>query len=211
MASDVGICNLALSRLGDAATVSSIDPPEGSTQADLCATFYPMARDSLLEMHAWAFATRRVDLSLLTAETDAWVYAYAMPTNCLRVLSIQDRDAADDYGVSAGLSSLYVPQPFSVETLAAGTMAILTNQENAAARYTVRITDTSKFTPLFTDALAWLLASYLAGPVIKGMEGIKVGQSMAAQAQAVLSRAITSDSGQRSGRPTHSVPWLAGR
>ena len=77
MASDVGICNLALSRLGDAATVSSIDPPEGSTQADLCATFYPMARDSLLEMHAWAFATRRVDLSLLTAETDAWVYAYA--------------------------------------------------------------------------------------------------------------------------------------
>ncbi len=211
MASDVGICNLALSRLGDAATVSSIDPPEGSAQADLCATFFPIARDSLLEMHSWAFATRRADLSLLTAETEAWAYAYAVPSNCLRVLAVQDRDASADYGVDAGLSGLYVPQPFSVEAMASGAMAILTNQENAAARYTVRITDTSKFTPLFTDALAWLLASYLAGPVIKGMEGIKVGQSMAAMAQAVLSKAITSDSGQRAGRPTHSVPWLAGR
>ena len=33
MASEVDICNLALAHLGDAATVSSINPPEGSIQA----------------------------------------------------------------------------------------------------------------------------------------------------------------------------------
>ena len=40
MASEVEICNLALARLGDAATVVSIDPPEGSAQAEHCAMFY---------------------------------------------------------------------------------------------------------------------------------------------------------------------------
>lgn len=52
MASEVDICNLALARLGDNATVASIDPPEGSAQAEHCARFYAIARDSLLEMHA---------------------------------------------------------------------------------------------------------------------------------------------------------------
>ena len=53
MASEIAICNLALSHLGDAANIASIDPPEGSAQAEHCATFYPIARDSLLEMHDW--------------------------------------------------------------------------------------------------------------------------------------------------------------
>ena len=60
MASEVEICNLALARLGDAATVVSIDPPEGSAQAEHCAMFYPMARDTLLAQHPWGFAQRRV-------------------------------------------------------------------------------------------------------------------------------------------------------
>ena len=59
MSSEVAICNLALAHLGDSATVASIDPPEGSAQSEHCARFYPIARDALLEMHAWKFATRR--------------------------------------------------------------------------------------------------------------------------------------------------------
>ena len=37
-----------LGHIGDAATVSSINPPEGSAQAEHCARFYPIARDALL-------------------------------------------------------------------------------------------------------------------------------------------------------------------
>ena len=51
MASVVDICNQALSHLGDSATVASIDPPEGSAQAEHCARFYPAALAALLEMH----------------------------------------------------------------------------------------------------------------------------------------------------------------
>jgi len=72
MASIVDICNLALSHLGDSATVSSIDPPEGSAQADLCARFFPIALASLLEAHSWGFATRRVALAPLAISADSF-------------------------------------------------------------------------------------------------------------------------------------------
>ena len=84
MASEVDICNLALARLGDNATVASIDPPEGSAQAEHCARFYAIARDSLLEMHAWKFATRRVQLAKLTVPSWDWSFAYAEPTGALQ-------------------------------------------------------------------------------------------------------------------------------
>ena len=56
MASVVDICNLALAHIGDDATVSSIDPPEGSAQAEHCKRFYAIARDTMLQMHNWNFA-----------------------------------------------------------------------------------------------------------------------------------------------------------
>jgi hypothetical protein len=68
VASEVDICNLALGHIGDSATVSSINPPEGSAQAEHCSRFYPIARDSLLEMHNWGFATKRTNLALLSSE-----------------------------------------------------------------------------------------------------------------------------------------------
>ena len=63
---EVTICNLALSHLGDTAAVASIKPPDSSVQAQLCARFYWVARNALLEMAAWGFATRRVVLAKLT-------------------------------------------------------------------------------------------------------------------------------------------------
>lgn len=63
MASAVDICNLALARLGDSATVASIDPPEGSAQSEHCARFYPLARRQIFEAHNWSFLIRREKLA----------------------------------------------------------------------------------------------------------------------------------------------------
>ena len=57
MATEVDICNLALAHLGDDATIASINPPEGSAQAEKAARFYPIARNTLLELHSWNFAS----------------------------------------------------------------------------------------------------------------------------------------------------------
>ena len=69
MASAVDICNLALARLGDSATVASIDPPEGSAQSEHCARFYPLARRQIFEAHNWSFLIRREKLAPLHQES----------------------------------------------------------------------------------------------------------------------------------------------
>ena len=96
MASVVDIVNLALSHLGEDATVSSIDPPEGSAEAEHAATFYPQARDAMLEMHEWRFATKRVMLALTASDTFEWAYAYALPSGMLRALAVLPETSSAD-------------------------------------------------------------------------------------------------------------------
>lgn len=202
MATEISICNLALAHLGDEATVASIDPPEGSAQAEHCATFYPVARDALQEMHAWGFCTTRKALSMLSAEPlTGWQYAYARPSIAVRILGVYAAGVTDDND----------PQPFETEVLADGSEVIYTNTQDAVCRYTVQVTDPSKFSPLFVETLAWLLASHLAGPVLKGKNGMAMAQSCLATAGTYLADAKRSDVRQRRARPTHNVPWISGR
>lgn len=213
MASEVDIANLALAHLGDSATVASLDPPEGSAQAEHCARFYPVARDALLELHTWGFSTRRVQLALLSSGWPEWDYAYALPSGTLNVIAVLPPDATDDYstGVPSSAGGRYVPQPFSCEIDEYGRQVIYTDQPNAVLRYTSVVTDTTAFSPLFVTTLSHLLASYLAGPVIKGDAGAAEAKRQAAMAESFLSRAKESDSGQRRIRPEHVVSWMAGR
>src|SRR5690606_36381904 len=95
MASEVEICKVALGHLGDTATVASLDPPEGSAQAEHCARFYPIARDALLSMHTWGFATRRIALAQLGEAPVGWHYAYALPTDALDILAVMGPGEAD--------------------------------------------------------------------------------------------------------------------
>jgi hypothetical protein len=210
MSSVVDICNLALSHLGDTASVTSIDPPEGSAQAEHCARFYPIARDSLLEMHDWKFASKRALLAELTSETDAWDYAYAMPSDALRIISVTASDADDD-NASSNLIGTYSAQPYAIEVISTGAMVIYTDQEDAAVRYTAYVTDSGKFSPLFTMTLSAILASLLAGPIIKGDSGAAEAKRCAALAQAYLAKAAASDAQQRGPRAKHSVSWIANR
>lgn len=222
MASEVDICNLALGHLGDSATVSSIDPPEGSAQAEHCARFYPIARDSLLELHSWGFSATRMTLALLGSGWPEWAYCYASPGDAVGILSILADDATDDYSVGSNYgftqsgvpiigSGAYTPQTFSQETLEDGSVVIYTNQVNAVCRYTRTITDTTVFSPLFVDALAWYLASYLAGPIIKGEMGAAEAKRCMTMFSAVFGRASTSDANSRRTQIAQNVGWIAGR
>ncbi len=222
MASEVDICNLALGHLGDNATVASLDPPEGSAQAEHCARFYPLARDAILELHDWNFATKRAQPAMIASPWPQWRYAYVQPSDCLRVLAVLNPEATDDYSQSlprpwsqSGLDNpgmaTYTPQPFVCETDDEGREVILTNQENALVRYVAFVSDTTKFTPLFTTTLTWHLASLLAGPVIKGDAGRAEGKRCEAMAATWLIQARNSDTAQRRVNPTHSVGWIAGR
>ena len=211
MASEVDICNLALGHLGDNATVSSISPPEGSAQAEHCARFYPIARDALLELYAWGFSTRREQLPQLSAGWPEWAYCYAMPSDALNIIAVLPPDMTDDYSIGNNAVGNYVPQDFSCEVDAAGVSVIYSDQANAVVRYTSFVSDTTQFSPLFTMALSWQLASLLAGPIIKGDAGAAEGQRCAKMAQYYVSQAAESDASQRRISPTHNVTWMSGR
>ncbi len=202
MASEVEICNTSLAMLGDEATVVSIDPPEGSAQADHCRIFYPMARDSLLELHDWNFATTRAPLAALVNDRTEWAHRYALPAQMLRARVV----------LAPGAPEQSEGKPFAVESLPDGTGVLYTNQHGAHLLYTRRVVDSTKFTPLFVEALAVLLASKLAGPVLKGAEGRKEAQAQAQMFYGVaLPRATSSDAAQRRQTLDHVAPWIAAR
>ena len=215
MASDVEICNLALSHLGDTANVTSIDPPEGSAQAEHCSRFYPVARGMLIEAHDWSWATRRISLTPLVATVSPWAYAYGKPNLMIKAIAVLDPEASDDYTIPAAFETeraclplSYAPQPFAIETLPTGEEAILTNQENAVLRYVESVTDTAKFPPLAVMALSWLVASMLAGPIIKGADGAAEAKRCLAVYKEVLGMAVNSDSNQPLSMVKHIVPWI---
>jgi hypothetical protein len=226
LASDVDICNLALANLGDTATVASIDPPESSAQAEHCARFYPMARNALLEMANWNFAMRRATLAELTNTSTEWQFAYAMPSNVIKVIAVHLAEATDDYSQVLALSeslqfpqdsmpvdmaSIYTPQPFTIEVNDDGDDIILTNAEDAVARYTAIVTDPTKFSPLFVIALSWLMSSMLAGPLMKGETGAAESKRCLGMLQVFLAKAAESDASQRKITPRQVVPWISGR
>lgn len=174
MASQVLICKMALSHIGSEATIVSIDPPDGSVEAGYCETYYDAVRAEMLELGNWAFALAREELAQnATNPSPNWAYSYALPSDCLRPLRV----IAQGYSIVFGNED-YEPTdadgaPFEIEG-----SSLYTNEPLALLVYVVDVTDTAKFTPSFVSAFSYLLASYLAGPIIKGNEGMRVGDAM---------------------------------
>jgi hypothetical protein len=207
MASEIDICNLSLSHLGETANISSIDPPEGSSYAESLARFYPIARDITLQAFPWGFAMARDFLALLQSPGDEGnpynVFVYAKPADCLEPVAVLMQGAEDKDA-----------QPFDTEANQAGTEIIICDVPQAILKYTRIITDTTKFSPMMVDALAWLLASYMAGPIIKGDAGTAKGKECLAIYQTQIANAeVTAMRGRkvRTGYGEHEPDWLQAR
>lgn len=193
MANAVEICNLALSHIGSSAVVSAISPPDGSVEAGHCARFYALSRQIMLTSFEWRFAVKRVALASVTNPSTVWMFAYAMPADCLkpvRVLKgggLNEQDSAD-YDMEDNV--------------------ILTNEESAVLVYTRDVTDTTRYTPEFVSALSWTLASYLAGPIIKGAEGANSSAKLLERAMAEGRRSAAADANRSSSTHGAQVPSL---
>jgi len=209
MASAIDICNLALSHLGEIPNVSSIDPPEGSAHAEKCERFYPIARDAALEMRNWSFAMHRAVLAQLPNDRADWAFRYALPADCIRPVGVSA------VGMSRSLvpSAIYNDQPVwggkpSTQDFIVEGDVIFTSVPDAELLYLRRTTDTTKFPPLFVNAVAWLLASYLAGAITRDMD-IKqwcynmFQQELGLSAQSVANASQTTNN--------HTPAWISSR
>ena len=78
-------------------------------------------------------------------------------------------------------------------------------------RYQALITDSTKFSPLFVVTLSWQLAAMLAGPVIKGDQGMAEAKRCTAMMARYFATAKQQDNLHRDITEEHIVPWTSGR
>lgn len=104
MATSISICSAALLLLGDKPIA---DFNEGTQRALLCSNIYPLARLEVLRGHTWNCALKRVVLSpLVDAPAFEWSYAFNVPGDLLRILSVGYDNQPEDYRVE-GRQLLY--------------------------------------------------------------------------------------------------------
>ena len=191
MSTAVDICNLALARLGDPATISSIDPPEGSAQADHCARFYPMARDAVLSSHPWRFAVTRKRLAKISEKPVGTEANYfALPSDCLRLVSVHDAGEVTPWDEN------FIDLPPLTHTVEqrASAKVLLCYASDVFVRYVSVRTPESVFPPDVVDAVGWLLASYLAGTMVPGTSGTQRAAQRTQAYQGSLQAAVANDS-----------------
>lgn len=155
-ATDAGICNLALSKIGEKGFIDSLT--DNTLQAQTCSIFYATCRDALLLERSWPFATRHALLNLAIDQTanapitrKAWAYVYGVPSDMLiggaRYI---------DIGYTAPPPESQVP--FDLEDDPTYGPILLCNQQSAELVYTRAVTEVGKMDALFQQALAWSLA-----------------------------------------------------
>lgn len=158
MASIVSICNLSLTNLGKD-NISALS--EATAEARACNQFYDHVRDTLLEGYPWRFAGKTQSLAQLTNDKPgAWGYAYKRPNDCLKVRWVRREYSTVDLCPQTQQEEIANPYDIEGET-------IYCNLSPAFLRYTSRLTDPTKYRPLFVEALSWHLAVKLAMPLTR--------------------------------------------
>ena len=145
MASVVNICNSALNLIG-ASTISALT--EDTKNARLCNQRYEPVRYRVFRGHNWNCLIKRVELAQnSTAPVMEYTYAYALPSDFLRVLKIHngttDSIAADlDYKVEG--------------------KNIVTNHTTVYLAYIALDTDPNNYDVYLREAISHQLAADLA-------------------------------------------------
>lgn len=213
MASVVDICNMALSHLGSRAQVSSIDPPDGSVEAGLCARFYSIARKEALEAHKWTWSKKREALAVAVNPSTVWAYAYALPSDCLSPARVMNATLARElftypFGVNFSFDDLQrFTERGSAEFEVEG-QTLLTHEPDAVLLYTRDIIDTTKFSAAFTTFFSYLLAAYLAGPIVKGEAGARAALRWREIARKVKGDAAADDANGSVERADHIPEFM---
>src|SRR6267142_4690232 len=146
MPSETTICNLALGKLGEG-NIIALD--EESPEARVCRLHYEETRDEVLRSHRWNFAIKREHLVRnVTPPVFGWNFRYELPTDCLRVLDVCGWDVTKR------------PGHWEVEG-----RFVVSNDEDADARYIWRVVDCNLFDALFVEALVLKLAGKIARPI----------------------------------------------
>lgn len=137
MLSKVNVWNMALACIG----LPELNSPDDSTSAATeCRKHYEASVDSVLRLHGWNCARKRVALSRLSAAPAfGWSYAYALPVDYVLLL---ETDPQISYAIESG--------------------QLLCNAESINILYVRKISNEAEFSPGFAQCVVLMLASRIA-------------------------------------------------
>ncbi len=144
------ICNLALAYLAKGRITSLTQNTEEAKQ---CSMHYDHCRRLLLRSYRWGFSRRVEKLALSASSVPGWEYVYGYPSDCLSVRFVFEKDDAARKEVDRCEYEVAVVD---------GVKVICTNVEDAWCEYTEDVTEVSKMTEEFVEALARYLAAAMA-------------------------------------------------
>lgn len=160
MASEVEICNQALTKVGATRITSLLDD---TPQAKTLNAIYSVKRDAELAAKPWTFAIKRASLpASATPPAFGWSYSYPLPSDFLALVQV-----GDDWSMYESDGGAL----FEIESdQATGRMALLTDQAAPLnVRYVYRVTNAGLFHPLFVEALACRLAAEVCEPLTQSL------------------------------------------
>jgi len=145
MASVVDMCNSALNLLG-ASTISALT--DDSKNARLCNQRYEPVRNRVFRSHAWNCLHKRVQLAKnTTAPVVEYSNAYALPSDCLRVLKVHN-------GTTDSIKS-------AIDYKLEG-KNVVTNEGTIFLIYIAKVTDPNEYDTYLQESISHQLAADLA-------------------------------------------------
>lgn len=148
---DLDICNLALARLGDS-RITALSA--ANAQAQYCSLFYAQTVEELQAEFDWQFCRKQQNLATGTVPLTGYSVKYALPTDFIRAIRLDDIDASENFGTWEILGT-------NLHTNLTGTPSL---------DYIALVTTTTLFPAIFIEALSMKLAAVLAMPLTGSKE-----------------------------------------
>lgn len=189
MASEVGICNRALQKLGAKRIISLT---ENSVNARACNNAYTSVRDALLDDHDWIFAVKRAEIAEdATAPTWGKSHVYTLPADFIRLTNDYPEDNFNSKDWEIEGSKIYTDDTSPIYI-----------------RYIARITDPNTMTSLFREYFSTALAFELCEEITQSnTKKSQLEKDMAA----VESKAKKTNAFQRIGQEPPEDEWITVR
>ena len=153
MATPIDIVNMALRRIG-ADRISAFE--DAQEEARATRDIYDEIRREVLNAHNWNFAIKRAQLSsVATAPAFGWDYAYELPHDLVRIVSVHSHND-DDSSVE-----------YRLEFQDGSDRVLVTNSNQIFIRYVFDNEDVNVWSAAFRNVMGWRLAVDLAQAVSK--------------------------------------------
>lgn len=237
MASDqLSIANRALLSVGARSQVSSINPSDGSAEANAISVLYTPTFESLARTAQWNCLTRQITLTLLAAAPGTpenpggvnlpvpptpWLYQYAYPSDCLDVRYIVPSLPSNEGGVTPATTinnaaGAWIPSggqiPYSVTTAYTSNnspyLVILCNQDQAQAVYTVNQPNPAAWDSLFQAAMVASLGAFLVPALSLSFPLMQIAIKTT---EAAIVQARASDGNEGVTTMDHLPDWMRAR